>query len=114
MKADGHKSKANEIKSSLKVLLPDKEGKHVVAIVELSFGILQHLIAYGMELKYGRHLNSHVGLCKELRNIGEDHIAQIFESVDTFRAGRWYGGKGNGEVVKKCLEYINEIESWAQ
>jgi hypothetical protein len=114
MKADGHKSKANEIKNSLEELLPDKEGNHVVAIVELSFGILQHLIAYGMELKYGRHLNSHVGLCKELRNLGEDHIAQIFESLDTLRAGRWYGGKGNGEVVDKCLEYISEIENWVQ
>jgi hypothetical protein len=114
MNADGHKNKANEIKSSLDELLPDQEGKHVVAIVELSFGILQHLIAYGMELKYERHLNSHVGLCKELRNLGEDRIAQIFESLDTLRAGRWYGGKGNGNVVDKCIQYINEIESWAQ
>lgn len=114
MNADGHKNKANEIKSSLEELLPDKEGNHVVAIVELSFGILLHLIAYGMELKHGRHLNSHVGLCKELRNLGEDHIAQTFESLDTLRAGRWYGGKGNGNVVNKCIEYINEIERWAQ
>lgn len=114
MNADGHKAKASEIKSSLEELLPDEEGKHVVAIVELSYGILQHLIAYGMEQKYGRHLNSHVGLCKELRNLGEDPIAQIFESIDTLRAGRWYGGKGNGQVVNKCLEYINEIDKWAQ
>jgi hypothetical protein len=114
MKADGHKSKANEIKSSLEKLLPDEDGNHVVAIVELPFGILQHLIAYGMELKYGRHLNSHVGLCKELRSLREDRIAQIFESLDTLRAGRWYRGKGNGNVVNKCLEYINEIERWAQ
>jgi hypothetical protein len=69
MNADGHKMKAFEIRSSLEELLPDEEGKHVVAIVELSFGILQHLIAYGMEMKYGRHLNSHIGLCKELRSI---------------------------------------------
>ena len=34
MKADGHKSKANEIKGSLEELLPDKEGNHVVAILK--------------------------------------------------------------------------------
>jgi hypothetical protein len=114
MNADGHRAKANEIKGSLERLLPDKEGQHVVAIVELSYGLLQHLISYGMELKYGRHLNSHVGVCKELRDLGEDHIAEIFESLDTLRAGRWYGGKGDGNVVNKCLEYIKEVEEWTQ
>ncbi|MCU0290308.1 MAG: hypothetical protein MUF15_28485 [Acidobacteria bacterium] len=114
MNADGNKLKATEIRNSLEQLLPDKEGRHVVAIVELTFGILQHLIAYGMEMKYGRHLNSHIGLCKELRILGEDNTAQIFESLDTLRSGRWYGGKGYGNVVSKCIEYINEIEQWAQ
>ena len=71
MDAKGHKEKAEEIKKSLEKLLPDEEGVHVVAVVELSYGILQHLIAYGMEQKYGRHLNTHIGLCKELRELGE-------------------------------------------
>jgi len=48
MNAEGHKLKAGEIKRSLEKLLPDKKGIHVVAIVELTYGILQHLIAYGM------------------------------------------------------------------
>jgi hypothetical protein len=56
MNASGHKMKAEEIESSLNQLLPDPQGIHVVAIVELSYGILLHLIAYGMETKYGRHL----------------------------------------------------------
>jgi hypothetical protein len=112
MNAEGHRKKANEIKGSLEKLFPDKEGKHVVAVVELTYGILQHLISYGMEKKYGRHLNTHVGLCKELRTLGEDAIAEIFESIDTLRHGRWYGGKGNGNIVKKCLELIKEVEKW--
>jgi hypothetical protein len=93
MNAEGHKKKAKEIKRSLEKLLPDTEGKHVVAIVELAYGMLQHLISYGMETKYGRHLNTHVGLCKELRNLEKDKIAEIFETIDTFRHGRWYGVK---------------------
>jgi hypothetical protein len=114
MNAEGHKKKAKEIKRSLEKLLPDTEGKHVVAIVELTYGMLQHLISYGMETKYGRHLNTHVGLCKELRNLEEDKIAEIFETIDTFRHGRWYGGKGNGNIVKKCLELIKEVEKWTK
>jgi len=112
MNAEGHKKKAKEIKRSLEKLLPDTEGKHVVAIVELTYGILQHLISCGMEKKYGRHINTHVGLCKELRDLEEDKVAEIFETIDTFRHGRWYGGKGNGNIVKKCLELIKEVEKW--
>lgn len=114
MKAEKHLSKSIEIKKSIEKLLPDEKGEHVVAIVELTYGLLQHLIAYGMEKKYGRHIDSHVGLCKELRNLNEDEIAEIFESLDTFRAGRWYGGKGNGNLVKKCIEYIKTVEEWTQ
>ncbi|MCK4422410.1 hypothetical protein KAW48_11520 [candidate division WOR-3 bacterium] len=114
MNAEGHKERAEEIKKSLEKLLPDEKGAHVVAIVELSYGIMQHLIAFGMERKYGRHLDTHVGLCRELRSIDEERVAGVFEAMDTFRVGRWYGGKGNGEIVKKCLEYISEVEEWVK
>jgi len=40
MKADGHSQKADEIKASLQKLLPDPEGKNVVAVVELTYGII--------------------------------------------------------------------------
>lgn len=114
MKAEGHKKKAEEIKNSLKKLLPDEGGANVVAIVELTYGTVQHLIAYGMEKKHRRHLNTHVGLCKELRNLSEDRIAEIFEIIETFRHGRWYGGKGNGDIVKKCVELIDKVEEWVK
>ncbi|OIN97918.1 hypothetical protein AUJ66_02005 [Candidatus Desantisbacteria bacterium CG1_02_38_46] len=57
MNAEGHKSKAEEIERSLQKLLPDSKGKNVVAIVELVCGIVQHLIAYGLETKYVEHNN---------------------------------------------------------
>ena len=101
-----------DLAARIEKLQPDEEGKHVVAVVELTYGIIQNLIAYEMEKKYGRHLNTHIGLCKELRTLGEDKTAEIFETIDTFRHGRWYGGKGNGNIVKKCLELIKEVESW--
>ena len=55
MNADGHRKKAGEIEGSLNELLPDPEGRHVVAVVELTFGILLHWIAFGMEKKFGKH-----------------------------------------------------------
>ena len=82
MKADGHSQKANEIKASLQKLLPDPEGKNVVAIVELTYGIVQHLIAAGMEKIHQIHSDTHVGLPHLLREHGEDEIAKVFERLD--------------------------------
>jgi len=100
MNVDGHKKKVKELECSLNGLLPDPEGQHVAAIVELSYGILFHMIAIGMETKHGKHLDTHIGLSRELRKIGETNIAEIFGMMDSFRAGRWYGSKGNGKIVK--------------
>ncbi len=112
MKAEGHKAKANEIKKSLQKLLPDPEGEHVVAIVELTYGIVQHLIAYGMETKHNEHSDTHVGLPRLLRRFNEDKVAGLFERLDSLRQGRWYGSRTNGKVVKGCLEIIKEIQGW--
>ena len=65
-----------------------------------------------MESKYGKHLDTHVGLPRELRMLGEVEIAEVFETLDMFRAGRWYGSKGNGEIVRKCQEFIRKIKNW--
>lgn len=110
---EGHKKKAKEIEDSLCKLLPDPDGKHVVAIVELTYGIAQHLIASGMENKYGKHLDTHVGLPRELRRLGAIDTATIFETTDMFRAGRWYGSKGNGNIVEQCLKFIEKIKNWS-
>lgn len=112
MNIEGHRRKAEELERSLNRLLPDPDGEHVVAIVEITYGILLHLIAAGMERKYGRHLDTHVGLPRELRKLGEVEIAEIFEMLNTFRAGRWYGSKGDGEIVKKCMEFIRMVKRW--
>lgn len=39
-------------------------------------------------------------------------MATAFERLDQLRAGRWYGGKGDGEVVEECLKLIAQIEQW--
>ena len=83
-------------------------------VVELTFGILLHGIAFGMEKKFGKHMDTHVGLPRELRRLGERRVVEVFEIIDTFRAGRWYGSKSNGNVVEKCIESIESIKEWAQ
>lgn len=114
MKREKHLQKAKEIEASLQKLLPDPEGKNVVAVVELTYGICQHLIAAGCEKKFGEHLDTHVGLPKFLRKRGAERIAKIFEDIDEYRMGRWYGGRGNGRVVKDCLSILKEVKKWSK
>lgn len=111
MKAIDHLGKAKEIKASIELLQEDE--KHVIAIVELAYGLAQHLIAYGMDKKCGEHRDTHHGIPALLRKHEQLKIATLFEQLDTFRHGRWYGGKGNGDVLKETLKIIDQIERWA-
>jgi hypothetical protein len=113
MNAERHLAKAKEIEGSLEQLLPDPDGRNVVAIVELTYGILQHLIAIGCERNLKEHKNSHVGLAAFLRSHKQEPIADVFEKIDQYRAGRWYGGKGNGKIVAECLNALNEVKKWS-
>jgi hypothetical protein len=112
MKAEKHLDRALKIEEALKKLLPDEKGENVAAIVELTYGLIQHLLAYGCERKFGKHLNTHVGLANFLVTKDASEMAEIFRRLDEFRAGRWYGGQGNGEIVKKCLGFIKEVKKW--
>ncbi|MFH1712709.1 MAG: hypothetical protein ABH896_00775 [Candidatus Jacksonbacteria bacterium] len=61
MKQEKHLQKANQIEKSLNKLLPDPKGENVAAVVELCYGIAQHLIAAGCDGKFGLHKDSHIG-----------------------------------------------------
>ena len=111
MKADGHLKKAGEIKASVEKLKDDQV--HLVAVVELCYGLAQHYLAFGLETKYGEHKDTHAGLPSLLRQNDQGDVAMLFERLDTLRHGRWYGGKGNGEVLEEALKIILEIERWA-
>ena len=113
MKADDHMRKAEEIRASVEELLKDGE-RHVSAIVELAFGLIHHLIAYGLETKHGEHRDAHHGIPALLRGKNEDSIAILFERLDSLRHGRWYGGKGDGEVVKETMKIVEQVERWCK
>jgi len=106
-------AKAREIRQSLDRLLPDPTGVNVAAITELAFGIAHHLIAVGAVSKFGQHLDTHEGVARLLRKNQATEIAEALERLDQLRVGRWYGAKGNGNVVQECLKLLKQIEDWS-
>jgi hypothetical protein len=110
MKAESHLARGNEIRSSINSLEKNKE--NVSAIVELVYGCAFHYIAFASEKKFGTHLDIHNGLMRFLRERDEDKTADLFSDLETIRHGRWYGGKGNGDTIKKVLKILRIIEGW--
>lgn len=108
MKAESHLEKAKEIRGSINSL--EKKDENTSAIVELVYGCVLHYIAFACEKKFGDHKDIHTGLIKFLRKNDEDEIADSFSNLDTIRHGRWYGGKGNGDTIKRVLEILTVIE----
>jgi hypothetical protein len=111
MKSEGHRETGKQLEESLGELLVDAD-KHVKAIVELIFGSAHHYVAAGLEEKYEEHPEKHQQIPGFLRRHGEEEISLAFESIDGLRAGRFYGQKGNGEIVKRALENLEVIKKW--
>jgi hypothetical protein len=111
MLADGHLETAKELEESAKALLSDPD-KHTKAIVEILFGAAHHYIACGLERKHKGHSDHHADDSGLLRRRGEEEMAEIFESIDRLRAGRFYGKKRDGEIVTQMFELLEEVKRW--
>lgn len=111
MKIEGHLETGKQLENSGKELSRDPE-KHVKAIMELIFGAAHHYIAGGLEQRYGEHSDKHGDAPGLLRKHGEQRMAEVFESIDRLRTGRFYGRKGNGEIVARAFELLEEIKKW--
>ena len=112
MNAEGHLRKSEELWHSIEKLVSEPE-EDVVAIVELAFGMCHHLVAHGAERRFGRHIDTHAGVSRLLRENGAHEVANAFEQLGTLGQGRFYGGKGDGPTVAKVLEIIDTIRGWA-
>lgn len=111
MKAEGHKETGKQLEESAKELAVDSQ-KHVKAIIELIFGSAHHYTAAGLEEKYKEHPDKHNQIPGFLRKHNEIDIAVAFETIDGLRAGRFYGRKGNGDIVKEAFKNLEVIERW--
>lgn len=110
MKADGHLQKAiREEKSTWKL---DAEQDSEL-IVEGLYGAAHHYIAYSLELKHGEHSDKHDKDFLILKKYGHDDVRSKFETLDSLRAGDFYGGRTNGERVSKARRLLAEIKAWA-
>lgn len=101
MDAVKHLAKANELYTSLQRLQPTDAD--VAATVELAHGCAHQYAAAHLLARFGEHHDKHHRVAAALRRHGLGEVAEAFQRLQTLRAGRWYGGQGDGEVVRECL-----------
>lgn len=111
MKKEKHIEKAARSEASIDKL--DKEGDWEL-IVEGAYGAAQHYVACICEQKLGRHLETHKGLIKFLRENNLLDLSNLFQQIDELRIGRWYGSKVNGETSKAAMEILEKIKSMVE
>jgi len=111
MEADGHLETGKQLEQSAKILSHNPE-THVKAIVELVFGAAHHYAAFGLQTRYGEHSDKHNQILGLLRKHGDLDISASFEAIDSLRAGRFYGRRGNGDAAEQCMEYLLVIKQW--
>lgn len=100
-----------QLEESARELSRDPD-RHVKAIMELVFGAAHHYIAARLEQRHGEHSDKHGENPGLLRKCGEAKMAELFESIDRLRTGRFYGRKGNGEIVVQAFKLLEEVKGW--
>lgn len=107
MNKDKHLEKAERIEASINKLHKEKDWE---LIVEGAYGSAQHYIACICQQRLGKHLETHKGLIKFLRENNLVDLSNLFQHIDELRIGRWYGSKINGETSKLAFETLEKIK----
>jgi hypothetical protein len=111
MRADDHRTAAEDIESSINSLSSAPRSARI--IIEGAWGAAFHWIAYGCATKHNHHQESHAHLGTFLRTLGEPQPADAWESIDSVRQGGWYGTKTGPAAVSTALNLLEEIRTWA-
>lgn len=111
MEAPRHRQRAREIDATLARLDPGESD--VAAVVELAHGAAHQYAAAYLLAQHGEHHDKHQGVPRALERWGRHREAEAFQRLTALRAGRWYGGKGNGEVIRECLELLAALRALA-
>ncbi|MDI6708848.1 MAG: hypothetical protein QME47_07185 [Candidatus Thermoplasmatota archaeon] len=110
MRGEGHLEKAKKIERSAEKLDPDTDSE---LIIEGLYGAAHHYIAYGVQMKHGEHTDKHTQNPALLKKYGHDEIRAKFEVLDSLRTGDFYGGRTDGERVRKAKAILAEIKTWS-
>ena len=84
MKQDDHLQAARDLKATRsRLLIPDD----IRAYVEVTLGIAQHYVSYGLARRQGSHPDRHGGMARSLRQKGYPDVADALVQIEHLRLG---------------------------
>ena len=111
MKPEGHKRKANAFESRSNKWESENDAP---SVIEDIFDAVVHYIAYAINIKYGKDIDSHNIQKRFLRDKGENDVLTAYNNLEYLRIGSVYGGSWNGGRIKEALGYLHEVKQWVE
>lgn len=108
MKPEGHLEKAEAFESRAHRWESERDAP---SVIEDIFDTTVHYIAYGINIKYGKDMDSHALQKRFLREQKEDK-REAYENIEYLRISSVYGGGWDGERIKEALGYLEEVKRW--
>jgi len=109
LKPEGHLEKAKAFEARAQRWESDRDAP---SVIEDIFDATVHYIAYAINIKYGRDIDSHTAQKRFLREQKEDEVNSIYENIEYLRISSVYGGGWNGERIKEVLKHLEGIKGW--
>ena len=116
MKKEGHLEAYRQFRESYRSDL--ERGEELIKpIAQNALMLAFHLIEAVLAMD-GRHVNKHQLLPRYLRNnpstlltdSEREELAELYETLEMLRPARVYGGKGNGEALRRIREIVGRVE----
>ena len=109
MKHEGHLKKAKAFEKRASRWDSDEEAP---SVIEDIFDAVIHYLAYGINIKYARDIDSHNIQKRFLKERGEFDVYNTVNNMESLRIASVYGGAWNGERIRKALEHLDEAKEW--
>ena len=109
MKPEGHIDKASAFEDRANRWESDRDAP---SVIEDIFNAVVHYIAYAINIKYGKDIDSHSAQKRFLRQQNETAIVFTYDNLESLRISSVYGGGWNGEKIKEALSYLEVIKEW--
>ena len=109
LKPEGHLDKAKAFEDRASRWDSDRDAP---SVIEDIFDATVHFIAYGINIKHGKDIDSHAAQKRFLREQKENEVYSAYENIEYLRISSVYGGGWNGERIKEALEHLEVIKRW--
>ena len=109
LKPEGHFEKASAFEDRATRWESDRDAP---SVIEDIFDACVHYTAFGINIKYGKDIDSHNRQKRFLREQKEHDVHAAYENIEYIRISSVYGGGWNGEKIKEAQKNLGVIKKW--